>query len=121
MLDPTRSSLFDRYLGISRLLAGQLDFNSIIQAVAVEISHIIPHDHLDVCIKTLNGKYPIAYESGLETAWSKYPPALLTGSPLRTLLSGEADFLLSADPARTQGSISRVPFPARDRKSFVWG
>ncbi len=97
MLNPAQNSLFDRYLGISRLLAGQLDFNSIIQAVAAEISHIIPHDHLDVCIKMLDGKYHIAYESGLETAWSKHPPALLTGSPIRTLLTGEVDFLLSPD------------------------
>jgi signal transduction histidine kinase len=97
MLNPATNSLFDRYLGISRLLAGQLDFTSIINAVAEEISHIIPHDHLDVCIKTLDGKYHIAYESGLETAWSRQPPALLTGSPIRTLLAGEVDFLLSAD------------------------
>lgn len=97
MLNPARNSLFDRYLGISRLLAGQLDFDSIIKAVADEISHFIPHDHLDVCIKQVDGKYHIAYESGLETAWSKHPPALLTGSPIRTLLTGEVDFLLSAD------------------------
>lgn len=97
MLNPARNSLFDRYLGISRLLAGQLDFTSIIKSVAEEISHIIPHDHMDVCIKMLDGKYHIAYESGLDTAWSQHPPALLTGSPIRTLLSGEVDFLLSAD------------------------
>jgi len=97
MLNSTGSALFDHYLGISRLLAGQLDFNSIIQAVAVEIGHIIPHDHLDVCIKMIDGKYHIAYESGLETAWSKHPPALLTGSPIRSLLSGEVDYLLSGD------------------------
>jgi signal transduction histidine kinase len=97
MLNPARNSLFDRYLGISRLLAGQLDFDAIIKAVADEISHIIPHDHLDVCISQIDGKYHIAYESGLQTAWSKHPPALLTGSPIRTLLSGEVDFLLSAD------------------------
>ncbi|RWX78958.1 sensor histidine kinase [Neorhizobium lilium] len=97
MLNRARNSLFDRYLGISRLLAGQLDFHAIIQAVAVEISHIIPHDHLDVCIKTIDGKYHIAYESGLDTAWSKQPPALLTGSPIRTLLAGDVDFLLSED------------------------
>jgi signal transduction histidine kinase len=97
MLNRTRHALFDRYLGISRLLAGHLDFNAIIQAVAAEISHIIPHDHLDVCIKTMDGKYHIAYESGPDTAWSKQPPALLTGSPIRTLLAGEVDFLLSDD------------------------
>jgi signal transduction histidine kinase len=97
MLNRARHALFDRYLGISRLLAGQLEFHAIIQAVAQEISHIIPHDHLDVCIKTIDGKYHIAYESGLDTAWSQQPPALLTGSPIRTLLAGEADFLLSED------------------------
>jgi signal transduction histidine kinase len=97
MLNRARHSLFDRYLGISRLLAGQLDFHAIIQAVAQEISHIIPHDHLDVCIKTIDAKYHIAYESGLDTAWSKQPPALLTGSPIRTLLAGDVDFLLSDD------------------------
>jgi signal transduction histidine kinase len=97
MLNPARNALFDRYLGISRLLAGQLDFNSIINAVGQEISHIIPHDHLDVCIKLIDGKYHIAYESGLDTAWSKQPPALLTGSPIRTLLAGEVDFLLSGN------------------------
>ncbi|MQY49549.1 GAF domain-containing protein [Rhizobiales bacterium RZME27] len=97
MLDLGRNALFDRYLGISRLLAGQLDFNAIIQAVAEEIRHIIPHDHLDVCIKMVHGKYHIAYESGLETAWSRQPPALLSGSPIRTLLAGEVDFLLADD------------------------
>ncbi|MBD0415190.1 GAF domain-containing sensor histidine kinase [Oryzicola mucosus] len=97
MLNSARNALFDRYLGISRLLAGQLDFNAIIKAVGEEISHIIPHDHLDVCIKMVDGKYHIAYESGLDSAWSKQPPALLTGSPIRTLLAGEVDFLLSAD------------------------
>ncbi len=62
-------------------LAGQLEFNAIIQAVATEISHIIPHDHMDVCIKQLDDKYHIAYESGLASAWSRQPPALLTVAP----------------------------------------
>ncbi len=51
MLDTPKSALFHHYMGISRLLAGQLEFNAIIQAVATEITHIIPHVHLDVCIK----------------------------------------------------------------------
>ncbi len=97
MLDTPKSALFHHYMGISRLLAGQLEFNAIIQAVATEISHIIPHDHMDVCIKQLDDKYHIAYESGLVSAWSKHPPALLTGSPIRSLLSGEVEHLLSGD------------------------
>jgi len=97
MLDKPSSTLFHHYMGISRLLAGQLEFNAIIQAVATEISHIIPHDHMDVCIKQLDDKYHIAYESGLASAWSLQPPALLTGSPIRSVLSGEVDYLLSGD------------------------
>ncbi|MCH4542615.1 sensor histidine kinase [Ochrobactrum sp. POC9] len=89
--------LLDHYLNISRLLAGQLDFDSIIQAVAAEITHIVPYDHLDVCIKMLDGKFHIAYEAGIATAWSRNPPALLSGSPIRTLLSGEAGYLLTDD------------------------
>ncbi|WP_254799445.1 GAF domain-containing sensor histidine kinase [Falsochrobactrum tianjinense] len=89
--------LLEHYLNISRLLAGQLDFDSIIQAVAAEIHHILPYDHLDVCIKMVDGKFHIAYESGIETAWSKHPPALLSGSPIRSALSGEVDYLLTDD------------------------
>ena len=97
MLDTPKSALFHHYMGIARLLAGQLEFNAIIQAVATEISHIIPHDHMDVCIKQLDDKYHIAYESGLVSAWSRQPPALLTGSPIRSLLSGAVEHLLSGD------------------------
>lgn len=85
----------EHYLTISRLLAGQLDFDSIIQAVAAEVNQVLPYDHLDVCIKMVDGKFHIAYESGIATAWSRNPPALLSGSPIRTLLSGEVDYLLT--------------------------
>jgi signal transduction histidine kinase len=116
-------SLLDHYLNISRLLAGQLDFDSIIQAVAAEIACILPYDHLDVCIKMLDGKFHIAYEAGIATAWSRNPPALLSGSPIRTLLSGEAGYLLT-DDARTdprfhfEGSFSS-PIIEHDLKGRV--
>ncbi|PRD42963.1 sensor histidine kinase [Phyllobacterium phragmitis] len=97
MLNPAPATLLDHYLGISRLLAGQLDFHSAIQSVAAEINHIIPHDHLDVCMIMLDGKYHIAYETGIETAWGQPPPAPLAGSPIRAVLWGEEAFLLTAD------------------------
>ncbi len=97
MLKMAPSALLDHYLGISRLLAGQLEFRSAIRAVAVEISHIIPHDHLDVCIIMHGGKYHTAYETGLETAWGNHPPALVSGSPIRTLLWGEVSYFLTDD------------------------
>lgn len=97
MLKMAPTALLDHYLGISRLLAGQLEFRSAIRAVAKEISHIIPHDHLDVCIIMHGGKYHTAYETGLETAWSTHPPALVSGSPIRTLLWGEVTHILTDD------------------------
>jgi len=97
MLNTVHRALFDHYLGISRMLAGQLDFHSAIRAVATEIKDIIPHDHLDVCITMIDGQYHTAYESGFETDWGKRAPAPLAQSPIRTLLWGEEDYLLAAD------------------------
>lgn len=97
MLKLAPSALLDHYLAISRLLAGQLEFRSAIRAVAAEISHIIPHDHLDVCIMTHGGKYHTAYETGIETAWGNRPSALVLESPIRTLLWGEVGYLLTDD------------------------
>lgn len=92
-----RAALLDHYIGISRLLAGQLEFHSAIRAVAAEISHIIPHNHLDVCIIMHGGKYHTAYESGLQTAWGNHPPALVSASPIRALFWGKVSYLLTED------------------------
>ena len=96
MLKLAPSALLDHYLGISRLLAGQLEFRAAIRAVAAEISHIIPHDHLDVCIIMHGGQYHTAYET-VETAWGNHPPALVSGSPIRSLLWGDVSYLLTDD------------------------
>ena len=97
MLNPAPTSLLNQYLTISRLLAGQLDFHSVIRAVAAEVSQIIPHDHMDVCIITLDGKYHTAHESPFETGWGTSPPALISGSPIRSVLFGEVETLLTDD------------------------
>jgi len=95
--DLAPQSVFDHYLNISRLIAGRLDFHSVIQAVAAEINHVIPHDHLDVCIIMVDEKFHTAYESGMETDWGKRFPAPVSNSPIRTLLWGETDHLLTDD------------------------
>lgn len=111
MLEDASGSLFRQYLTIARLLAGQLDFRSAIRAVAKEIALIIPHDHMDVCIITPGSTFHTAYESGLETDWSKRPPALIEHSPIRGLLIGETDHYLTPDALEDprfhfQGSFS---------------
>lgn len=97
MLSPTPTTLLDQYLTISRLLAGQLDFRSVIRAVAAEVSHIIPHDHMDVCIIMLDGKYHTAHESPFETGWGRSPPAPVSNSPIRSLLYGEVETIITDD------------------------
>lgn len=97
MLQMAPAALFEHYLGISRLLAGQLDFRSAIRAVAAEVAHILPHDHMDVCILMVDGKYHTAYETGMDTAWSALKSAPVANSPIRTLLWGEVDHLLTDD------------------------
>jgi signal transduction histidine kinase len=97
MLDHGPAPLLSQYLTISRLLAGQLDFHSVIRAVAAEVSQIIPHDHMDVCIITLDGKYHTAHESPFETGWGRDPPAPISISPIRSLLYGDVDTMITGD------------------------
>ncbi|WPO97785.1 GAF domain-containing protein [Pseudomonas sp. HR96] len=93
-------SVLHHFLGISRALAGQLDFQSMIDAVSEEIRFILPHDHLDVSLLLLDGENHLqAYESGVHTAWGDfvYHPLPIVESPIRTLLLGEVPYLLSDD------------------------
>lgn len=97
MDDTIPAKLLNHLFAMSRLLAGQLDFRSAIQAVATEIAQILPHDHLDVCILRPDGQFHTAYESGIETDWGKQPHAPIVGSPIRSLLLGEVDHILTDD------------------------
>lgn len=97
MLDSSASPLFRQYLTIAWHLAGNLDFNSAIRAVGEHIALIVPHDHMDVCIITPGSTFHMAYETGFETEWSRRTEAPLSQSPIRSLLTGEVDTLLTGD------------------------
>jgi signal transduction histidine kinase len=109
------------FLGISRALAGQLDFQSMIDAVSREISPILPHDHLDVCLFVLDGREHITYESGVHTLWGDVAqPMPVHTSPIRTVLLGEQAFLLTHDAMNDArfafpGAINHPIFDARLR------
>ena len=96
MLQSAPSAQLTTFFNISRLLAGHLDFLSAIRSVADEIAKVLPHDHMDVCIVKLDGKFHIAYEAGIETAWSRLP-APIAISPIRSVLLGEVAAMLSDD------------------------
>lgn len=87
----------NQFFRISRLLAGQLDFGSAIRAVAAEVAQIVPHDHLDVCIIGMDGRFHTAYECGINTGWGDMPHAPIAASPIRALLEGEVDHILVKD------------------------
>lgn len=91
------SSRLNQFFRISRALAGQLDFLSAIQSVAAEVADIVPYDHLDVCIVRHDGKVHTAYESGIDTAWGSDAHAPVAQSPIRSLLMGEVDHILTED------------------------
>ena len=97
MVETSPVALLNHLFSISRLLAGQLDFQSAIQAVSTEIAQILPHDHLDVCILRPDGQFHTAYESGIETDWGKQPHAPISNSPIRALLQGAVDHILTED------------------------
>jgi len=97
MVETSPAALLNHLFSISRLLAGQLDFRSAIQAVSTDIAQILPHDHLDVCILRTDGQFHTAYESGIETDWGKQPHAPIANSPIRALLQGAVDHILTED------------------------
>ncbi len=89
-------AVFRRLLLVSKALAGQLDFQTAIQAVSAELAEILPHDHLDVCI--LRRDLHVAYEAGIHTDWSlNERPLPVEGSPIRAVLLGDAPFLITGD------------------------
>jgi len=94
------TELLDRYLAISRAIAGQLGAQNVLGCVADEVREIIDHDHIDVClILPEKPGYEIAFEVGMRTEWSDTvrTPMQIENSPIRTILNGEVDWLLTDD------------------------
>ncbi|WP_244630974.1 GAF domain-containing protein [Aureimonas sp. ME7] len=95
---PSPEAVFGHLLRISRALAGHLDLQSAIQAVSEELDDVLPHDHLDVCLLRTGENVHVAYEAGLHTDWSLAEhPIPVSGSPIRSILLGEARELLTGD------------------------
>jgi signal transduction histidine kinase len=106
-------------LSILNAIAGQLDFRSVIQAVSNEIQVLLPHDHLDVALVSVDGVMVTAYETGLHTEWdeattAKTPVAI---SPIRDLLTGKVDHIITDDAQNDprfhfEGAFSHAIFAA---------
>ncbi len=85
-----------RFLSISRAIAGQMDYELVLQKFADELEHLIPHDHLDIVLLADDGNQ-ICYEVGLHTSWSSLlnPVRPTSTSPIRSLLWGEVQHILT--------------------------
>ena len=113
----------NQFFRIARLLAGQLDFRSAIRAVGAEVAAIIPHDHLDVCIVGADGRFHTAYESGIDTFWGQMAHAPVANSPIRALLVGQVDHIMTADAcadfAYGRGSPAFAPIFEHDLRGRI--
>jgi signal transduction histidine kinase len=95
----TSQSLLDRYMAISRAVAGQLDFQQVLQRVAGEIRGLIAYDHMDISVIFADTRdCCVAYEVGVTTGWGEEKlPKPIERSPIRELLKGEVDYILTGD------------------------
>ena len=95
----TNKPAIDRYLAISRAVAGQLDFKKVLGQIAGEVSALLPHDHMDVAIIAHDKPgYHYAYEVGVSTSWGEAgEPQPTEYSPIRQLLRGEVISIITKD------------------------
>ncbi len=99
-------SELEYFLRISNHLAGEVDIQSALRAVKAEIDKIITVDHLDICLMDEANRTNRSYEVGLSTFWSTRR-TLVSRSPVRDVLLGKTDSMLSGDATKD----SRYIFP----------
>lgn len=92
--------LLERYLAISRAIAGQMDFQSVLGEIADELYQLFQHDHVDISI--LLPDQPgrnVSFEVGMTTKWGETVdfPHMIEESPIRDLLKGEVTHFLTSD------------------------
>lgn len=92
--------LLERYLAISKAIAGQMDFQSVLGEISDEVHQLFEHDHLDISITLPDRRdYNVSFEVGLSTEWGQKTdtPHFVGYSPIRDLLTGKVSSLLTDD------------------------
>lgn len=89
----------DHYLSISRAVAGQMDFKAVLHQIAGEVQTMLPYDHMDVVIIAPdNTDCHVSVEVGVATQWGEGDESRpIAESPIRDLLTGDLDYILSGD------------------------
>lgn len=99
MANPTDISL-EHYLAISRAVAGELDFQKVLNRIAGAVrSKLLEYDHLDVAIVSPDdSSVHVAFETGVSTVWGRVGKSQPNEfSPIRQLLQGETKSMLTGD------------------------
>lgn len=109
-----KDNLLDRVLAISRAIAGQYDYQSVLRHVAREIYEMLQFDHMDVAILNIKSENYRVYEVGLETAWGQNVDGKhsISNSPVRTVLLGEIPYLLTGDALHDERLLFEGAFSA---------
>jgi signal transduction histidine kinase len=92
--------LLERYLAITRAIAGQMDFQSVLGEIAGEVHQLFGHDHLDISILLPgNPDRNVSFEVGMSTQWgeTRDTPHRTAQSPIRDLLTGKVSNFLTGD------------------------
>jgi signal transduction histidine kinase len=89
----------DHYLAISRAVAGQMDFKAVLHQIAGEVQKILAYDHMDVAIISPDHTdCHVSVEVGVATQWGEdHKLRPIEESPIRDLLGGKVDSILSGD------------------------
>lgn len=113
-------ALVDRYLAISRAIAGQLDYQNVLRKVAEEVDSLFQPDHMDVALILPDRRdCAVVFEVGIPTGWSQVAePSPIVNLPNRTLLWGQVKSLLTGDAWEDErfhfdGSFSSPIFDAK--------
>lgn len=118
--------MFTRFLSISRAIAGQMDYESVLQAMAAEFADLIAYDHMDVVILVNDGRDHLCFEVGKHTMWSHLAksPKPVAVSPIRSVLQAKSKYLLAADALSDprfhfEGALDDPIFTERLRSRIV--
>ncbi len=100
----TPETLLQYLLAISKAIAGQMDYQKVLQSIAEESFQFFHQDHMDFVILPNKNEEYVVYEVGLSTEWGQYPsqPGPVSRSPIRSVLRGEVPFLLTGNAMKDE-------------------
>jgi len=94
-----KESVFLQFLAISRAIAGQMTYDSVLRAVAASVQDLIPNHHMDVVLLSRDRREHHCYEVGMHTIWGNLAeqPGPTSTSPIRSVLWGERPYIRTRD------------------------